>query len=204
MFGYPCTLKIELSNFLLISMLFSSDEVVQHGIWRCHTLWPFCVRLLPHFPSLLCSLLHSKLTKPLLLGIQKIPNTQVFSKLLIHGAVSWVFSISSVFHKVGFPRLKTAAPAEALQEQCHPTMSYRVSNARRQQGSSRLAQTGPMFLQPPLITPCQKLLFSILNPVRILDLFTSIGKLFQTFILWYRYSSNFQIKGFHKQFKPIS
>lgn len=80
--------------------------------WPPPALWLSCVavRFLSHFPSLPPTLLHCKLTKPLL--------TLVFSKLLlIHVVVSWIFPTSSVFHKVGFPRLKTAAPAKALRQQ---------------------------------------------------------------------------------------
>lgn len=57
---------MELYNFLLMYLLFSSVEAVQDGIQRCHTLWLFCAGLPSHFPSLLPSLLHSKSTKPLL------------------------------------------------------------------------------------------------------------------------------------------
>lgn len=92
MFGYPCILKIELYNFLIISMLFSSDEVVKDGIGRCHTLWLFCARLLSHSPA--CSPVFSILNEPRL-------SSHSFSKLLLHGAVFWVLSISSLFHKMG-------------------------------------------------------------------------------------------------------
>lgn len=33
--------------------------------------------------------------------------------------MSWVFPVSSLFRKVVFPRLKTAVPSKALQEQCN-------------------------------------------------------------------------------------
>lgn len=92
MFGYPCILKIELYNSLIISMLFSSDEVVHDGIGRCHTLW-FCARLLSHFPSLLPSLLHSELTETLL-TLSYFPN---FSFM---GCVLGPFQLLSL-HKVG-------------------------------------------------------------------------------------------------------
>lgn len=196
MFGYPCILKIELYNFLIISMLFSSDEVVQDGIGRCHTLWLFCARLLSHSPA--CSPVFSILNEPRLSSHSVIFQT----------SHSWC-CVLGPFHLLslpqsGFPRLKAAVPAEALQEPHHPPISYREADERHQPGSSWVTQTGPMVLQPPLITPCQKLPFPILNLIRIPDLLPSIGKLFQIFILWYKYPSNFQIMGFHRWFKPIS
>lgn len=161
-------------------MLFSSDEVVQDGKGRCHALWLFCAKLLSHFPSLL----HSKWTKPLL-------------TLIFQTSRSWC-CVLGPFHllsQTGVPKAEGSSSSWSLARAASPP---NVLETSRWKTLARVTQTGPVLLQPTLITPCQKLPFSILNPARILDLLTSIEKLFQTFILWYRCPSNFQIMGFHR------